>query len=80
MAWIQLEAGTSAGIFDETQTDLDYLQDDRLPGIRRFLKTVEAEIKSIDVDSPETYRRDDVNLMEYFREQGLSTPDFSPPS
>jgi hypothetical protein len=44
IAWIQLEAGASAAIFEDIQTDLDYLQDGWVPGIRRFLKTVDGEI------------------------------------
>jgi hypothetical protein len=77
IAWVQLEAGTSAAIFEETQTDLDYLQDGWVPGIRRFLKTVEAEIKFTAIDKPKTYRTDDVYLMDAFRDQGLSTPELS---
>jgi hypothetical protein len=75
IAWIQLEAGTSAAIFEDTQTDLDYLQDGWVPGIRRFLKTVDGEIKFTGVAKPKTYRKDDVHLMDSFREHNLSTPD-----
>jgi hypothetical protein len=75
IAWIQLEAGASAAIFEDTQTGLDYLQDGWVPGIRRFLKTVDGEIKFTGVAKPKTYRKDNVHLMDSFREHNISTPD-----
>jgi hypothetical protein len=75
LGWIQQEAGTSAAIFEDIQTDLDYIQDRWVPGIRRFLKTVEAEIKFTGIAKPQTYRQDDVHIMDSFREHGYSLPD-----
>jgi hypothetical protein len=71
--WIQQEAGTSATILEETDINLDYLEDGWVVGIRRFLTLVEAEIKITAIIKPKTYRQDDVYLMDVFREQGLST-------
>ena len=73
MSWLQLEAGTSASIFEDTQTDLPYLQDGWIPGIRRFLKTVDTEIHFVHLEKPQLYRQDDIYIMDLFRHHGLST-------
>jgi hypothetical protein len=77
LAWIQLEAGVSTAILTNTQNDLDYVQDGWVLGIRRFLKTVDAEIQLTEVESPQIYRQNDVYLMDIFRTQGLSTSSLS---
>jgi hypothetical protein len=77
LAWIQLEAGISAAILTNTQTDLDYVQDGWVLGIQRFLKTVDAEIQLKEKETPQIYRQDDVYLMDTFRAQGLSTSSLS---
>jgi hypothetical protein len=75
LAWIQLEAGISHHILENTQLELDYIQDGWIIGIRRFLKTVAAEVHLPQETRPRIYRQHDRYLMEIFREQGLSTPD-----
>jgi hypothetical protein len=45
MAWVQLKADTSMPILENTQENLDYIQDGWVMGIRRFLSTVNGAIK-----------------------------------
>jgi hypothetical protein len=75
IAWIQQEAGTSAGILDDTQTDLDYIKDGWVMGIHRFLQTVDGAIKLMGNALPQTYHQDDVHLMDLFRVHGVPTSD-----
>jgi hypothetical protein len=75
IAWIQLEAGISHPILENTQLDLDYLQDGWVIGIRRFLKTVDAEVHLPQTPHPQLYRQNDRYIMEIFKNQSLSTPD-----
>jgi hypothetical protein len=77
LAWIHLEAGISVPILTNTQTNLDYVQDGWVLGIRLFLKTVDTEIQLMDVEPPQIYRQDDVYLMDTFRVQGLSNSNLS---
>ena len=45
LSWVQLETGTSTPVLENTHSNLDYVQRDWLIGIRRFLSTVNCEIK-----------------------------------
>jgi hypothetical protein len=72
LAWVQLEAGTAEAILEQTQTNLDYIQDGWVLGIRRFLTTVQAAITLVNNPTPSTYRKDDGYLMDIFRAQGIS--------
>jgi hypothetical protein len=68
MAWVQLEAGTGTSILDNTRENLDYVQDGWVMGIRRFLSTATDTIRLTYGTSLTTYRRDDIALMDLFRE------------
>jgi hypothetical protein len=67
LAWVQLEAGTSHPVLENTHENLDYVQDGWVMGIRRFLSTVEGAVKFISGTRPSTYRRSDEYLMDLFR-------------
>ena len=72
LAWVQLEAGTSFPVLENTQTDLDYVQDGWLMGIRRFLSTVQGEIQFVTGLRPSTYRQHDAYLMDIFRNHDVA--------
>jgi hypothetical protein len=42
LAWVQLEAGMAEAILEQTQMNLDYIQNGWVLGIRHFLKTVQT--------------------------------------
>jgi hypothetical protein len=73
IAWTQQEAGTAHPILEHTHTELDYLGDGWIIGIRRFLQLVSAEIKLLDAHQPQTYRQGDSYIMDDFRGKGIST-------
>jgi hypothetical protein len=75
MAWVQLEAGIGTLILDNTQENLDYVQDSWVMGIHRFLSKVKGAIRRTYDTPPTTYRRNDRFLMDVFREQGIPRGD-----
>jgi hypothetical protein len=67
IAWIQLEAGTSTPVLENTQSALDYVQDGWVIGIHRFLQTVNAEINFTNTEPPKLYRQGDEYVMGHLR-------------
>ena len=59
LAWVQLEAGTNSPVLEHAHTNLDYVQDGWIMGIRRFLSTVQGEITFTTGTRPSIYRQHD---------------------
>jgi hypothetical protein len=74
-AWMQLEAGTHARIFENTDENSDCIEDGWVMGIRRFLPTVAGAIQFTTGTRPTMHGRDDEHFMDLFRHQGLTLLD-----
>jgi hypothetical protein len=72
LAWIQQEAGTAHPTLENTHLELDCVKDGWVLGIRHFLQLVGAEIKFLDIPSPQTYRQGNSYMMDLFRTHGVS--------
>jgi hypothetical protein len=72
LAWVQLEGGTIHPALENTQENLECMQDGWIMGIRRFLSTVDGAVKFISGARPSTYRRNDEHIMDLFRRNELT--------